>query len=285
MKLSPSILLTSLVLLSSLGCPSDDGNADTDSTTGNDEVDTTADSATDDATSDATTDATDTNDTNADGGFCIHQCSADADCLVDGQDLGLTCQDSLCSGDSSGCTDNAECVALFSGWVTACTAGGGECDMLGQVCVQAGDGGLCATPPSDFFMCDTVPGWAEIEVTDIDGNPVTVCGNPSAECNADGFCFSPCSSDADCTSEAYPVCDTNTGVCGCSSDADCATLGQPQASVCNAGVCGCGSDQNCVDGNAGDVCTADGFCGCSGDAACANTENPYDGGMISCVSQ
>lgn len=283
MQRSPKILLTALALLLPLGCPSDDGNADTSSTTGNDEVETSAD-ATDDATSDATTDATaDTSDTSNEGGFCIHQCMADADCLVDGQDIGLTCQDNLCTGDSSGCTDNAECVAQFSGWTMPCTAGGGECDQLMQVCVAAGGGGLCATPPSDFFMCDVVPGWSEIEVTDIDGNPVTVCGNANAECNDQGFCFSPCQSDADCPSEAYPVCDTNSGLCGCSSDADCATLGQPQLSVCNAGVCGCGSDQHCVDGNFGDVCN-DGSCGCSGDAACANIENNFDGGMISCVN-
>jgi hypothetical protein len=278
MQPSPKFFLTAFVLLLPLGCPSDDGNADTSSTSGNDEIETSADTS-----SDATNDTNDTSDTNADGGFCIHQCMADADCLVDGQDVGLTCQDSLCTGDSSGCTDNAECVAVFSGWTMPCTAGGGECDQLMQICVAAGDGGLCATPPSDFFMCDVVPGWSEIEVPDIDGNLVTVCGNASAECNEQGFCYSPCQSDADCTSEAYPVCDTNSGLCGCSSDTDCATLGQPQASVCNAGVCGCGSDQHCVDGNAGDVCS-DGACGCSGDAACANVENAFDGGMISCVA-
>src|SRR5690606_29233117 len=216
--------------------------------------------------------------------FCAHQCSSDADCLVGGMDVSLTCQDSFCTGESSGCTDNAECVALLSGWATACTSGGGECDATAQVCVQVGDGGACATPPGEFFACDSVPGWAELEVPDIDGNNVTVCGNPNAECSDEGFCFSPCQSDDDCASEAYPVCDTTSGLCGCGSDADCATIGQPHLSVCNAGVCGCGEDQQCVDGNAGDVCTTDGFCGCSGDAACANVPNTFDGGMISCVS-
>jgi hypothetical protein len=216
--------------------------------------------------------------------FCAHQCMTDDDCLAMGQDLGLTCQDSVCTGDaSSGCTGDAECVALLSGWSMPCTAGGGECDGLGQVCVQADGGGLCATPPSEFFMCNTVPGWAELEVPDIDGALVIVCGNGNAVCSDENFCFSPCQADTDCAAPSAPICDTNTGFCGCGSDADCATIGQPHLSVCNAGTCGCGDDQQCIDGNAGDVCTGDGFCGCSGDGACANVPNSFDGGMISCV--
>lgn len=247
------------------------------------------DSATDpttDATAGPTTDPTTgtTTDTGGAGNFCIHQCASDSDCFVDGQDLGLTCQDSFCAVESSaGCTDNAECVALFSGWTsTPCTSGGGECDLLGQICVQIpGGGGGCATPPGDFFMCDSIPGWAEMMVPDIDGNTVTVCGDPDAECTDRGYCLSPCKSDADCASPSYPICDTGTGLCGCGSDDHCATIGEPHLSVCVSGACGCGTDQQCVDGSVGDVCN-EGVCGCSGDAACANVSNNFDGGMIVC---
>jgi hypothetical protein len=269
MNLPHRIALTLGLLLPLAGCPADDG-------TGNEEV---GESETADTTPDTADDPT------MDGGdnFCAHQCSADADCMVGGTDVGLTCQDSFCAGSASGCTNNDECVAQFSGWTTACTSGGGECDALGQVCVAAG---LCATPPSDFFMCDTVPGWSEIETTDIDGAAVTVCGNANAECNSEGFCFSPCQADADCMalSAATPICDTNTGLCGCGDDSHCATLNSPANSVCNDGACGCGSDQNCVDGSVGDVCTTSGFCGCSGDMACSGVMNTFDGGMISCVA-
>jgi hypothetical protein len=192
--------------------------------------------------------------------------------------IDLTCVDNVCTSEDPGCTGDEECVALYSAWSTPCTAGGGECDALAQVCL---DIGLCATPPSDIIPCATLL-MEEIQTTDIDGNPVVVCGHPDAVCNDDGFCFVPCASDEDC-SGAYPICDVGSGVCQCGTDADCATLNLPQASVCNAGSCGCGSDQNCVDGNAGDICTGTGSCGCSGDMACANVENPFDGGAYACV--
>ncbi|KIG12648.1 Endo-1,4-beta-xylanase A precursor [Enhygromyxa salina] len=266
----PPFLLPLALLLPLAGCPGDDGAGDSNTTDG----------GTAETSADTNTDPTE----GPDGMFCAHQCSADADCLVGGMDIGLTCQGSFCSGDApDGCTDNAECIAQFSGWMTPCTSGGGECDALSQLCVQGPDGGLCATPPSDFFMCDSVPGFSEIEVPDIDGTTVTVCGNANAQCGADAVCFSPCQSDADCSSAAYPVCDVGTGTCGCSADTDCATLGIPHLSVCSDGLCGCGEDQQCVDGDAGDVCNPSGLCGCSGDAACANVTNSFDGGMISCV--
>jgi hypothetical protein len=283
MTISRCTFIFSLALVLPLaGCPGDDGSAEetTFSTTNGTEAGD-GDGDPGDGDGDPGDGDGDTGDGDS---FCAHQCMSDDDCLVGAQDVGLTCQDSFCSGDaSSGCTGNAECVALFSGWTMPCTSGGGECDGLAQLCVEADGGGLCATPPSDFFMCDTVPGWSELEVPDIDGNTVTVCGNANAECNDDNFCFAPCQSDVDCASAAFPICDTGTGLCGCGSDADCATIGEPHLSVCNAGMCGCGDDQQCVDGNAGDVCTGDGSCGCTGEAACANVMNAFDGGMISCV--
>lgn len=281
------LALAFVFVLPLAGCPSDDGNVDTTSTSTDDEVgteaDTTADTTADTMDTEDTVDTADTEDTGDGDSFCSHQCSTDADCMAMGMDTGLTCQDSVCTGESAGCTDKPECVALFSGWTMACTSGGGECDALAQLCVQGPDGGLCATPPSDFFMCDTVPGWSELDVPDIDGNTVTVCGNGNAECHGDGYCHVPCQADTDCMVPGYPTCDTNTGTCGCGSDLDCESIGQAHQSVCTEGVCGCGEDQQCVDANLGDVCTTDGFCGCSGDAACAGVMNPYDGGMISCV--
>jgi hypothetical protein len=180
------------------------------------------------------------------------------------------------------CADDFECVALFSGWMTPCTAGGGECDAMAMVCIKYEGEGRCALPPSDFVMCDAF-GFDDLEVEDIDGAMVTVCAKSAAECGANGACSVPCKADTDCTSGAYPVCDTNTGICGCATDDHCATLGLAQASTCNAGLCGCGADADCVSGKAGDLCMS-GSCGCSADAACADVTNSFDGGMISCVS-
>jgi hypothetical protein len=283
-----SFVLCSL-LLTTLAC-NDDGRGETstqaETGNGDGDGDQTGDGdgdQTGDGDGDQTGDGDGDPTGDPEGSYCVHQCSSDADCELDGQDQGYTCVDNVCTYDAPDpCTGNEECVALFSGWQTACTSGGGECDDLGQVCITTDEGGLCATPPSDFIDCATLL-MEEIEVPDIDGNLVTVCARTHAECHADGYCFLPCQGTADCPSAAYPICNVSTGVCECGQDADCATLGLPANSVCNAGTCGCGSDQNCVDGALGDVCN-EGFCGCSGDMACEGVSNPYDGGMISCVA-
>jgi hypothetical protein len=266
-------------------CSGDDsGETETSTTASTMTASTTAGTGTDTAGTDTDPSETGTTTGGLDGAFCAHQCSADADCLVGGSDIGLTCKDSFCTGDGGGdtCADDFECVALFSGWMTPCTAGGGECDAMAMVCIKYEGEGRCALPPSDFVMCDAF-GFDDLEVEDIDGAMVTVCAKSAAECGANGACSVPCKADTDCTSGAYPVCDTNTGICGCATDDHCATLGLAQASTCNAGLCGCGADADCVSGKAGDLCMS-GSCGCSADAACADVTNSFDGGMISCVS-
>ena len=219
------------------------------------------------------------------GGACVHQCTGDQDCLIGGKDVGLTCVEDFCTGETPDpCKSDDECIALFSGWSggIACTAGGGECEAAMQVCLDVGGEGHCAAAPSEFFACADAM-LDEIDTTDIDGNDVTVCGNAGAACGDDGVCFDACASDDDCAAESAPVCNTGTGLCECGTDADCETLGQPHLSVCNGGTCGCGEDQHCVDGNAGDVC-GDGLCGCSGAEACANVANNFDGGEVRCVN-
>lgn len=280
--------LIALTLLPLAACPGGGGKANDDTATDSTmtmSAGTVTDTTVTDPTVDPTMATADSTGPSGDAGFCTHQCTADSDCKLEGMDLGLTCQDSYCAnGDSTGCASNADCIAQYSGWITPCTAGGDECEALSQVCVAVGDGGACASPPSEFFMCDAVPGFTELMVPDIDGNKVTVCGNGGAKCRDDGSCFVPCQADADCTAPAYPVCDTATGNCGCGSDTDCAKLDSPHMSVCKAGTCGCDSDQQCVDDKVGDVCTDKGLCGCSGDAGCSGVKNPFDGGTISCVN-
>ncbi len=216
-------------------------------------------------------------------GSCVHRCRVDADCRIEGNDVGLVCEDSRCVAPGSGCVDDQDCIEALSGWFAQCTASL-ECEQLGQICVKVPDGGRCATPPSEFITCAEMPGLVEMTVLDIDGNSVIVCGDPNAECNADGVCFSRCKSDADCTDEAYTRCDVGTGRCGCESDAACEGIGMAIHSVCHPnGNCGCGADQDCVDANLGDVCTASGACGCSSDAVCGAVGPKYDGGAVVCA--
>lgn len=181
-----------------------------------------------------------------DGGamVCQHTCAADADCTIGGADIGFTCQGGSCAGEAGdACTENAECVATLSGWVVPCAA---AADCPGQVCVDVGGGeGACATEPSDFFMCDSVPGFSELMVDDIDGNAVTVCGNGNAECQ-DGACFSPCQSDDDCFAGAL-TCNAD-GTCGCSSDDQCAAIPMAGLDTCEGGSCiaTCAADRDCT---------------------------------------
>lgn len=270
-----SIAISLLAVSGVFGCSDDATSAS--ATTG------TTDSIAE-TTADGTETTADGPETTGDGdGVCVHQCTSDADCLRNGMKYDRTCVDGACTKPK--CTSDQVCVALTSHWNIQCTSGGGECPGPSDICIDWFGEGLCATQPG-FHGCDPRYHMVDgdpIEVPDIDGNLVIVCGWPDAICTEDGSCFVPCDQDFDCDSDAYPVCDVESGQCECGSDADCAILEQPHQSVCTAGVCGCSDDQQCVDGNAGDVCTADGVCGCSSDLACAGVSNGFDGGMISCV--
>jgi hypothetical protein len=216
--------------------------------------------------------------------FCQEECQEDSDCEVSGVDAGFTCDNNRCVGSTvEGCTENDECVAQRSGWTagTECMAQA-DCDATGQFCIDVLGTNRCVTGPSMALSCDTLM-MQEIDTVNADGDMVTVCGQPDAECNDFGGCYIPCGSDADCTIDGYPSCDTGTGLCGCSSDADCETLGNSATSVCLASAtCGCGEDQDCVDANLGDTCF-DGACGCSVDSACNQDQTVFDNTTVVCA--
>ena len=280
-----------LVLIFAGACSDDGGRSDasTDSTSDastSDDNSTSADNSTDSAdaptdSADGPTDSADTGD--PDGSYCAHQCRTDADCLVGGTDTGYTCVDSFCVSDLTQCGTDDDCVALFSGWSQGqpCTAVD-QCAPMTQTCLDLEGEGHCVTVPNDFISCDQL-NMVELSMTDIEGNPVTVCGQPDAICLDAGYCHLPCKSDTDCPSAAYPACNVGTGFCECTSDAGCESLGLAAASVCHEGTCGCGTDQDCVAAGFGDLCLPAGGCGCSGDEACAGVTSSFDGGMVSCV--
>lgn len=215
------------------------------------------------------------------GMFCVEQCQGDADCLIDGADQGYKCVDKVCQSDGGvggTCTGDAECVALFSGWAVACQDDSG---CPGQVCIDVGGEGRCATPPSDFLMCETI-GMTETDVmTFPGGQTVTVCANTGAECGDAGYCVDPCKSDDDCMNfpAGFQHCNVGTGVCGCASDAEC--VGVDNASVCVEGYCQCASDADCTASGYADVCY-DGYCGCSSAAVCGEYPTVFDGTMVGC---
>lgn len=217
--------------------------------------------------------------TAGDGQFCIEECAADGDCTVQGgMDIGLVCTDGRCTGDAGGCADDAECVALFSGWAVDCVDQAG---CPGQVCIDIGGGvGKCATAPSDFLMCETIL-LEEVMFPAIEGGmDLTVCANPNATCNDDGVCIDPCKADADCPNAPYTKCNLDTGACNCSDDAACMASNANTPACTANGFCGCAEDANCTASMLGDVCN-DGSCGCSDVSACTGTK-VFDNTMFVC---
>ena len=98
---------------------------------------------------------------------------------------------------AEGCTDDAECVATFSGWITDCAA---AADCPGQVCIdpeQDGTGKCATAPTAGVTTCDTF-GQADFDTTDIDGVAVTVCANTRAACGSNGACELRCTEDTHC---------------------------------------------------------------------------------------
>lgn len=223
-----------------------------------------------------TTNGTDPTGGGGDGMFCQEECAGDGDCTVmGGMNAGFTCVDNRCTIPSDPCTGNEACQAQFSGWFVDCQDDAG---CPGQVCIDVGDpaAGRCATPPSDFLMCETIMQSETMVKKFMDGSDVTVCANLEAECHPDGYCWNPCDSNTECMNAVgHPMCNVDTGACECASDDDCKNSGQAGYAVCNNGVCGCASDADCAGLDAADKCY-DGACGCSAVEACQG-DQLFDG--------
>ena len=285
-----SLGLVTVLFAPSFGCPGGGEETDSDATVSTSTTKGTTTDATVGTTTDATvgttTDASTTHGTDptdgggGDGQFCFEECAADMDCTLMGMDQGFTCQEGRCTSDVGGCTANEECQALFSGWVTECQDDAG---CPGQVCIDIGDpnAGRCATPPSDFLMCETIMQSEIMAKKFMDGSDVAVCANTSSECHPDGYCFDPCASNDECVNvPGHPQCNTNTGGCECATDDDCKNAGVAGFAVCNAGVCGCGADADCAGNENADKCY-NGACGCSSVDVCQGAQ-VFDGTMKVC---
>ncbi len=232
--------------------------------------------------------------------FCQEECSVDGDCQIGGMDRGFTCSAGRCVGSAAGCSANAECVALFNGWLQGdsdgdfmpdapCTADGvtppatcaaGEvCCITGMVCVA---GGYCASPDSGPADCATLSRDVVMVAPIGGGADIAVCGDASASdatCDA-GACRNPCASDADCVGDVYPTCDTGSGNCVCSDSPDSCAGNTVGGTVCQSnGTCGCAADADCM-GTGQDQCY-DGVCGCAAAASCP-TMTAFDGTSYVC---
>ncbi len=271
------LLLSSSFALSLAACDSSDDDAETQATTatdGSSDTDsgtpsgtgTSGPSGTTDPSDSGTTDPSDSGTTDPTGGggaACVYQCASDEDCTIDGTDLGLTCTgNSICLNV---CETDDDCVAQLSGWSFQPCDSNDTC--LSGPCVDLGDGaGGCATEPTEFVDCAALM-QAEVEVQDIDGATVTVCGNDSGTCGDIG------NGDRTCTIDAKPTSCEETG-CG-------------DGFTCDAsdGVCRCDNDDACAAFGEGFTCGDDGACtapGCTDSSEC-DGELPYDGGSFECI--
>ncbi|PCC70447.1 hypothetical protein SAMN02745121_06645 [Nannocystis exedens] len=242
----------------------------TNEATGTTEDETTTTTASPTSTAPPTTSPTATTDDTTTGGgagqFCQESCAGDADCTINGVDMGYTCQNNRCVDEGAKCSTDEQCNATISGWVVDCAAQA-EC-MAGSACVDIGGGmGKCAIEPNDVVMCATLM-MEDVMIDTIEGDMmVTVCGRTGARCE-DEVCFDPCEANADCPAQGgHPTCNVGTGKCECASDDDCKGSGIAGYAVCNGGVCGCGQDSDCAGTMYSDKCY-DGACGCSSVNAC-----------------
>ncbi len=198
--------------------------------------------------------------------FCQEECAGNADCLDN-----WVCDAGRCLPENyqPNCAEDIECVAVFSGWQTACQSDeecGGAANGT-QACVNVDGSGRCANIPNEFFDCAQLQ-MDQVRWPSIAGGDIDVCAQARAICGDQDFCMLPCRGDADCQSAEYPRCDVETGFCRC-NPGTCRT----NASVCDEGVCHCQADGDCTEG-AVDVCVG-GFCGCSGEQTCpAETSHP-----------
>ena len=255
MRLASTILVMTLGFALDLACHNDgDSSSSSASSTG--------------STTQASETAATTTPTTGDPGDALQRCRptcmADADCNIDGQDIGYRCVTGICRPPP--CSDDAACVATLGGWTEPC-ANQLACPE-GKVCIAVAGEGRCAITPSIDLQCIDL-GLDELTQPTIEGDKnVTVCGVTMASCVA-GECRAPCTSDAACPAQlGHPSCEPSTGECICTADSDCQNTMKPGLIVCIAGRCGCSSDMDCTGGTNVDTCYA-GACGCASTATCS----------------
>jgi hypothetical protein len=166
------------------------------------------------------------------------------------------------------CTTHEDCIPLNSFWLFPCSS---DDDCFGDVCIDVGGSGLCATPPGDVLGCsDPTPDTIvkrRFGADSGDAGTVTVCANLSGRCDA-GQCIFGCAGDPTLCSAAAgfgSTCNAETGKCECAVSTECTASG---VSTCNTGshLCECATNADCV-GAGTDVCVA-GRCGCSAASVC-----------------
>jgi len=209
--------------------------------------------------------------------MCLESCSVAADCVTTGTtEDDWKCQSSRCVFDM--CSTDNDCIALMSGWNTACTDGGGECPQS-FICISVGGEGLCAFEPQPGVVECNAMQMSEIQMPAIDGSgDVAVCGNTDYTCE-DNTCVDPCTDDSDCVAPV-PFCKDGTCV-QCKSDDDCS--GGTLTRCTSFGMCGCADDSEC--NGTLTLCTSSGVCGCRDDSECTqSTSDKCYNGFCGCSS-
>jgi hypothetical protein len=217
---------------------------------------------------------------------CTYSCQTDDDCLVDG-DPAMKCHPTKkrCFDPTTTCQSNDDCVGFVSVWFPSC-AGDDDCLLAGDVCVDAGGYGLCATPPDPVDGC-FFPGQVPLTRKRFgaadggagDAGTIAVCGDTSGRC-AKGQCITGCSSDPEfCTNpgDFGSTCNEVSGMCECAASTECTASG---VSACNQQnhLCECASNADCTSPGL-DTCVA-GSCGCSSASACPTS--PYKNAVSVC---
>lgn len=199
---------------------------------------------------------------------CSYACNTDADCLHGpdaSADATYKCNPTRkrCENPIEMCNVNDDCLVFASFWfVSPCTS---DLDCFpGDVCIDAGGAGFCATPaPTDGGSCFLPPDRVTRHRFGApDGGTIDVCGDTTGRCDKN-HCFFGCDSSA-CSAQMGTglTCNASSGLCECAASTECSLGACSQQSH----HCECVVNADCTVAGQ-DVCVG-GTCGCSSAAAC-----------------
>ena len=207
---------------------------------------------------------------------CQVGCQSQDDCATE------TAEIRRCDLSSMRCIEclvHADCVPVASAWSVSCTEDTDCFTDFGEVCVDVGGYGRCASAHDPELGCFfegevplTYPKFGASSPTMVD-----VCGKESGRCE-NLRCFTGCTDEPDfCTTGLNQgngnTCDPQSGRCTCAGDGEC--TGGPEHCNPTTHRCDeCAEPDDCAGAAEGKDACVDGRCGCSDASICPTATFP-----------
>lgn len=177
------------------------------------------------------------------------------------------------------CTAHVDCVPVVSAWSVACIDDSECFAAFGEVCVDVGGQGRCATTPDSVLGC-LFPGEVPLTYPKFGVSTpemVDVCGKESGRCE-NNLCFTGCTDDTTfCTvglnAGNGDTCDASSGRCTCAGDGEC-SQGAGHCNTTTHRCDECAGPADCAGAQEGKDACVDGRCGCSDASVCPTATFP-----------